>query len=326
MDVTYATSDEPRVKLPTVSRDWLSTSSKRAPGPRGSPQDCPKKDQDREGALLAFLWITNGPDAGQTQILATIEYLFEDRVAGLNVRLNPIALTIAYVCVIPAFAALCDLSRWPFWLSRWLGYRAMRPPALPWYRSIFWCFIATFCGVALIQGIFGRVKTFVGHEVPPIVYSYGSAAAIAFATFDSPTAQPRAFLTGHFMGALVGVSITKLFDLVHGEETSERYLWLTGALSCSVAILLMTITNTVHPPAGATSVLASTTPEVRQMGWVLLPIVIISVAFADHQNQTGDADEKHSIGQSELGTTSRAWFSDTTLASLTIPEKAHLPV
>ncbi|KAF8336028.1 HPP family protein [Amanita rubescens] len=244
-----------------------------------------------------------------------------------------------------AFAALCDLSRWPFWLSRWLGYRAMRPPALPWYRSIFWCFIATFCGVALIQGIFGRVKTFVGHEVPPIVYSYGSAAAIAFATFDSPTAQPRAFLTGHFMGALVGVSITKLFDLVHGEETSERYLWLTGALSCSVAILLMTITNTVHPPAGATSVLASTTPEVRQMGWVLLPIVIISslllmsVALIINNIETqyplywikapepdGDADEKHSIGQSELGTTSRAWFSDTTLASLTIPEKAHLPV
>jgi len=40
----------------------------------------------------------------------------------------------------------------------------------------------------------------------------------------------------------------------------------------------------------------------------------------------GHADEKHSIAQSELDTRSRAWFSDTTLASLTIPDKAHLPV
>ena len=61
------------------------------------------------------------------------------------------------------------------------------------------------------------------------------------------------------MGALVGVSITKLFDLVHGEETSERYLWLTAALSCGVAILLMTITNTVHPPAGKKAIFVSFT-------------------------------------------------------------------
>lgn len=40
-----------------------------------------------------------------------------------------------------------------------------------------------------------------------------------------------------------------------------------------------------------------------------------------------DADEKHSIVESELGTRSRAWLSDTTLASLiTVPDKAHLPV
>lgn len=58
------------------------------------------------------------------------------------------------------------------------------------------------------------------------------------------------------MGALVGVSITKLFDLIHGEETSDRYLWLTAALSCAVAILVMTITNTVHPPAGKKTIFA----------------------------------------------------------------------
>ncbi len=81
------------------------------------------------------------------------------------------------------------------------------------------------------------------------------------------------------------------------------------------------------------------------MGWVLLPIVLISslllmsVALIINNIETqyplywikateldGDAEEKQSIEQSELDTRSRAWLSDTTLASLTIPEKAYLPV
>jgi CBS-domain-containing membrane protein len=143
------------------------------------------------------------------------------------------------------------------------------------YKSILWTFIGTFCGVALIQGVFGRIKIFAGHDVPPIVYSYvrtllyadreaeclsdemstqGSVAVIAFATFDSPAAQPRAFLLGHFLGALIGVSITKLFELLHDEATFERHMWLAACLSCATVLLLMTITNTFHPPAGENTI------------------------------------------------------------------------
>ena len=78
----------------------------------------------------------------------------------------------------------------------------------------------------------------------------GSAALIAFATVESPAAQPRAFLLGHFMGALMGVSMTKLFSLMHDQETFETHLWLIACLSCATAMLLMTLTNTLHPPAG----------------------------------------------------------------------------
>ncbi|KAK2464080.1 hypothetical protein APHAL10511_003910 [Amanita phalloides] len=244
-----------------------------------------------------------------------------------------------------AIIALCDLSRWPFWLSRWIGYREMPSPALPMYKSLFWSFVGTFCGVALIQGIFGRVKTFVGYDVPPIVYSYGSAALVAFATLDSPTAQPRAFLFGHIIGALTGVSMTKLFSLMHNEEHMEHFLWLTATLSCSTTLLLMKLTNTVHPPAGATSILAAITPEVRQMGWILLPIVIISsllmmsvalivnniekqypLYWMKAPTEDEDEDEK-TIGANAFDTRSRAWLSDTTLASaITMPQRVHLPV
>ncbi|KAF8632508.1 hypothetical protein AX15_001841 [Amanita polypyramis BW_CC] len=234
------------------------------------------------------------------------------------------------------------MSMWPYWLSRWAGYRTMPQPKISKYRSIFWSFIGTFCAVALIQGVFTKAKSFVGHDIPPIVYSYGSAALVAFATLDSPTAQPRAFLLGHIIGALVGVSVTKLFHLVHGEE---RFPWLTASLSCGTTILLMTLTNTLHPPAGATSILAAITPEVRAMGWFLLPTVIISsllmmavaliinniqkrypIYWIKVPREKMGVDEK-SISDSEHGTRSPAWLSDATLASpITTPEAAHLPV
>ena len=99
--------------------------------------------------------------------------------------------------------------------------------------------------------------------------------------------------------------------------------------------------------SGATSVLASITPEVRQLGWSLLPIVIISsllmmsvaliVNNIERQyplywirapDEAAGAAEKKSVATSGFGTIiSRAWLSETTPSSLTVPEKAYiLPV
>lgn len=41
----------------------------------------------------------------------------------------------------------------------------------------------------------------------------------------------------------------------------------------------MTITKTVYPPAGATALLAAMDPQVEQLGWFLLPLVILSAAL-----------------------------------------------
>jgi len=41
----------------------------------------------------------------------------------------------------------------------------------------------------------------------------------------------------------------------------------------------MVLTDTVHPPAGATAVLAATDGQVRQLGWLLLPMMMLSVVL-----------------------------------------------
>lgn len=40
----------------------------------------------------------------------------------------------------------------------------------------------------------------------------------------------------------------------------------------------MTLTKTIHPPAGATALLAAVDPQVEQLGWYLLPLVALSSA------------------------------------------------
>jgi CBS-domain-containing membrane protein len=41
----------------------------------------------------------------------------------------------------------------------------------------------------------------------------------------------------------------------------------------------MAMTKTVHPPAGATALLAAVDPQVRELGWCLVPVVMLSVGL-----------------------------------------------
>jgi len=103
----------------------------------------------------------------------------------------------------------------------------------------------------------------------------GAAAILEFNTIDSPLAQPRNAILGQILSAFIGISITKLFQL---SPHFEELRFVSGALSVGVASAVMALTKTVHPPAGATALLCSTTPEITKIGWFLLPLIIIGSA------------------------------------------------
>ncbi len=80
-------------------------------------------------------------------------------------------------------------------------------------------------------------------------------------------AQPRNLIGGHLICALVGVSIHKLFP---------AEVWLTAALSVSLSIVLMQITKTLHPPGGATALIANIgSAKIQALGYfyVLSPVL-----------------------------------------------------
>ncbi|KAF9443097.1 HPP family protein [Macrolepiota fuliginosa MF-IS2] len=171
------------------------------------------------------------------------------------------------------------LAPLPSWLSRWFGYRSTPPPKRPDYIIWFWSFIGAFCGISVIQAVFEQAQYFVRRKIPTLVASYGATAVLIYGSVELPLGQPKALFGGHFFGALTGVIITKLFQLLPAERF-EELAWLAASLSCAVAVVVMQITKTTHPPAGATALLPAVNQDIRDIGWYYLPVVLLSSALA----------------------------------------------
>lgn len=99
---------------------------------------------------------------------------------------------------------------------------------------------------------------------------------LEFYAIESPLAQPRNAVLGQLISSIVGVSICKLFLL---SDNFEDLRWLSGSLSCAAATSIMALTKTVHPPAGATALLAITNPNIVSLGWLLIPMVLLGCAL-----------------------------------------------
>ncbi|WP_454192637.1 HPP family protein [Paenibacillus sp. Marseille-Q7038] len=70
---------------------------------------------------------------------------------------------------------------------------------------------------------------------------FGASCVLAFSVWNAPLSQPRNIIGGHFVSALVGLAA---YHLIGAEP------WAIG-LAVGLAISLMMLTKTTHPPAGA---------------------------------------------------------------------------
>ena len=53
----------------------------------------------------------------------------------------------------------------------------------------------------------------------------------------------------------------------------------SGAVSCGIASAVMLLTGTVHPPGGASAVLAAIDPTVTAMGWYFAAVVLLGTTL-----------------------------------------------
>lgn len=77
------------------------------------------------------------------------------------------------------------------------------------------------------------------------------------------------------MASIIGVGVSRLFAL---SPEYESIRWLGGAVSCAATTIAMALTKTVHPPAGATALLAVVDADAAGIGWMLVPAVLLGCA------------------------------------------------
>ncbi|KAL4780612.1 HPP family-domain-containing protein [Aspergillus varians] len=159
----------------------------------------------------------------------------------------------------------------PRYVSHFFGYRGEHPQkALGNLVISFWSLIGVFCGVLLIAEVSSRVPAFQDHHAPLIVGSFGAAAVLEFCAIESPLSQPRNALFSQLLASTIGVAIAKLFAL---NPSAHAQPALAGSLACALTTVAMVLTNSVHPPAGATALLAAT--DLQHVGWWLIPIMLL---------------------------------------------------
>ena len=133
-------------------------------------------------------------------------------------------------------------------------------------KEHFWTFIGSFVGIGLIGLLDSKFLSPADNIF--LLGSFWASAVLIYGIINSPYAQPRNLIGGHVLSALVGVTMYKLIP--HHE------IWLSSALSVSLSIVLMQVTKTLHPPGGATALLANIgSPRILSLGYmyVLSPVL-----------------------------------------------------
>jgi CBS-domain-containing membrane protein len=120
-----------------------------------------------------------------------------------------------------------------------------RSPARVSFAEIIWSWVGGFLGISAIAYI--DHKFLEGTDLVLLIGSLGASAVLIFGAIRSPLAQPRNLLGGHIISALTGVSAYKLL---------YPHIWLAAALAVATSIALMHATRTLHPPGGATALIA----------------------------------------------------------------------
>jgi CBS-domain-containing membrane protein len=132
-----------------------------------------------------------------------------------------------------------------------------------------WTFIGSFLGIGLIGLLQSSLLPVEPIDKVFLIGSFGASAVLIYGATHSPFAQPRNLVGGHLVGALIGVCTAKLMP-------DPDWLWFSCALSVSVSIVLMQVTKTLHPPGGATALIANIgSQKIKALGflYVLSPVL-----------------------------------------------------
>ena len=119
------------------------------------------------------------------------------------------------------------------------------PPRKPLHKVV-WSWVGSFLGIffiAVLGDFFEELQ--MNHLF--LIGSFGASAVLIYGVPLAEYSQPRNLLGGHLFSAFIGVSVYFCIG---------QHLALASATAVSLAIVVMHLTRTIHPPGGATALIA----------------------------------------------------------------------
>jgi CBS-domain-containing membrane protein len=155
------------------------------------------------------------------------------------------------------------------YLKRFKGQGIQSPPIHS-FSWMLWSWLGAFAGI-LGAALINRYLPLTPHDQVLLIGSFGASAVLIYGTPHAFYAQPRNLIGGHLIAATVGVFVTQKFHFP---------MEVQGAVSVATAIFFMHLTKTLHPPGGATALIAVVgSDQVHQLGYWYIVQPVMSGAF-----------------------------------------------
>lgn len=142
------------------------------------------------------------------------------------------------------------------------------PPRKP-LSKIGWSWLGAFIGIYAISLL--NEFLYINQEMRLfLIGSFGASAVLIYGAPMAEFSQPRNLVIGHLISAAVGVTMCRLMP---------SSVVLAGAMAVSIAIVAMHLTRSLHPPGGATALIAVIGgSEIHGLGyWYLVSPVLTGV-------------------------------------------------
>ncbi|MBS4899760.1 MAG: HPP family protein [Clostridiales bacterium] len=125
------------------------------------------------------------------------------------------------------------------------------------YKEVIMTSVGSICGIGGIS----LLAFLTGY--PFIIAPFGASAVLLYSATASPLAQPRNFCFSHLITATIAITCNLLLGPT----------WYTMAVAVTISIIVMMLTDTLHPPGGATALLC-VMQNVRSYFFLLAPLTV----------------------------------------------------
>lgn len=133
---------------------------------------------------------------------------------------------------------------------------------------------------------------------PLVLASLGGSTLFLFGLTVLPPAQPRALFGGHIIGAGVGIACFQL---------AGDALWVM-VLSVVLTIVLMFLTKTVHPPAGANPlIMIQAHAGLMHLGGAVMLGVLVIFIIACIWSRLGIGNHQYPIAWNQPSPPTTSW-------------------